>query len=313
MSYKKSVNAIKNANIPLYLRGDEREGNAHLCFDQNICCESQKFSMIEINPISAKESILENSPSANKFSSAIFLKTPENLALRRFNQKALQEKQKKLVKTYFLKPQVIKQPRVRSHSLERVAPHELSMFTVYNYTLKDIKKKCNLNLWCLLEISKEFYKIIKNDTIHGQLQEMGALVFNFIFSSIRKLRFDQCKEILEKLGKIEALALERLNAAKLPKTPVLSTPSIVRQPKPTVTVPPNATDMKSFLDTIKMGKITGKKEPIQSSKAKLPSFLFSSNPNRIRERLTSEPLAEVKPLLTDDRTIYKYFSYCEYH
>jgi len=123
---------------------------------------------------------------------------------------------------------------------------------------------------------------------------------------MRKLRFDQCKEILEKLGKIEALALERLNAAKLPKTPVLSTPSINRQPKPGITLPP--TDAKSFFDTIKMGKnLGGKKEPIQSSKAKLPSFLFSSNPStKIRERMTSEPLIPSKPLLTDDKLIYKY-------
>jgi len=124
---------------------------------------------------------------------------------------------------------------------------------------------------------------------------------------MRKLRFDQCKEILEKLGKIEALALERLNAAKLPKTPVLSTPSINRQPKPGITLPP--TDAKSFFDTIKMGKnLGGKKEPIQSSKAKLPSFLFSSNPStKIRERMTSEPLIPSKPLLTDDKLIYKKF------
>ena len=144
MSYKKSVNAIKNANIPLYLRGDEREWNSHLCFDQNICCESHKFSMIEINPISNKETILENSPSLVKYSSTILLKTPENIALRRFNHKTLQEKQKKLVKTYFLRPSVIKQPKVRSHSLERVAPHELSMFSIYNYTLKDIKRKVSI-------------------------------------------------------------------------------------------------------------------------------------------------------------------------
>lgn len=134
---------------------------------------------------------------------------------------------------------------------------------------------------------------------------MGTLVFNFISCSIRKLRFDQSKEILEKLGKIEALALERLNAAKLPKTPVLTTtPSINRQPKPSITLPP--TEAKSFFDTIKMNKLPGKKEPIVSSKAKLPSFLFSSNAStKIRERMTSEPLIPTKPLLTDDKLIYK--------
>ena len=135
---------------------------------------------------------------------------------------------------------------------------------------------------------------------------MGTLVFNFIFCSIRKLRFDQCKEILEKIGKIEAVALERLNAAKLPKTPVLlSTPSVSRQPKPSITLPP--TDAKILFDTIKMGKaFGGKKEPIKSSKAQLPSFLFSSNAStQIRERMTSEPLIPTKPLLTDDQVIYK--------
>jgi len=135
------------------------------------------------------------------------------------------------------------------------------------------------------------------------LHDLGCLIFFFVFSSIRKLRFNQCKNLLEKIEELENLANERQNAAANIKTPPAVSPRLTKQPS-LPQVP--STNINTFLNSAKLGKnLAGKKVPNLSLKTLIPGIFASKTDNKLNARLPSEPLCKPRPNPLTDKVLYK--------
>jgi len=140
MSFNKTIADLRNAKVPFYIRPGHDEGSTHICLDPTICCAAHKFIILDLNPESPKESFLDTSPILSRIGSNT-LKSPESQSVTKLDKKSILASTKKLVKKYFFHEQVLKAPKIKSHSLERVMPPELCNFSVYNHTLKEVKRK----------------------------------------------------------------------------------------------------------------------------------------------------------------------------
>jgi len=140
MSFQKHLVDIKNAKVPFYIRPGFDEGSTHLCLDPTICCEAHRFVALDLNPESPREKFLDTSPILARIGNNP-LQTPGTCSIKKLDKKSILARTKKLVKRYFFEDQVIKNPKIKSHSLERVTPPELCSFSLYNHTLKEIKRK----------------------------------------------------------------------------------------------------------------------------------------------------------------------------
>ena len=136
------------------------------------------------------------------------------------------------------------------------------------------------------------------------MHDLGCLIFFFIFSSIRKLRFDQCKNLLIKIEELENLANERQSAAANIKAPKIISP-ITKQPSlPQITS--SSSNINTFLNSAKIGKnLAGKKVPNLSLKTLIPGIFASKPDTKLNAKLPSEPLCKLISSPYSDKVLYK--------
>ncbi len=138
------------------------------------------------------------------------------------------------------------------------------------------------------------------------LHELGSLIVIFIYSPIFKLRFYQCKNILEKVTKLENIARERKKAAS---AVVNKSPKIIPNRKqPSLEQIPTPSSINTFLNPNKIGKnLAGKKIPNLSLKTLLPGIFASgtSAGPKLNQRHASEPQCNPKLPLIPDKILYK--------
>lgn len=104
-----------------------------------------------------------------------------------------------------------------------------------------------------------------------------------MFSSAQKLRFDQCRSILESLGDIENTVNERLKIQ--PKSKDLVVPLSPIMPKQSL---PCVINPKSYLNTLKIGKDAGTRKPPNLSLKNIMPGIFGSGTLK-PGRTNSEP------------------------